>query len=159
VERLLDDLPPAWRFEEREQIRHADVRAGQVSGPAGDLKSNNGDRIEDVHTHDARFDPAGPFLSIQSIEKEFGSGGELPSGVTEERRVRVKGGAHKLTFALFAPVDIHLHGFRNSVIFVEIFTVCHAETVGLERLGRQQPNSDKAGRELCMFSRAFVGRR
>ena len=147
MERLLDDLPPAWRFEEREQIRHADVRAGQVSGPASDLKSNNSDGIEDVNTHDARFDPGSWTILVNPIEKELGSGGELSPGVTEERRVRVKGGAHKLTFALFAPVDIHLHGFRNFVIFVEIFSVCHAETVGLERSGRQQPNSDKAGRE------------
>jgi hypothetical protein len=146
VKRLLNDLPPAWRFEEREQIRHADVRAGQVAGPAGDLKSNNSYGIEDVHTHDSRFDPGSWTILVNPIEKELGSGSELSPGVTEERRVRMKGGAHKLTFALFAPIDIHLHCFRNSVIFVEIFSICHAETVGADLSGRQQPNLAKVGR-------------
>jgi hypothetical protein len=90
---------------------------------------------------------AGPFLSIQSKRNWIPMASLVP-GVAEERSVRMKGGTHKLALALFASVNVHLHGLDDSVVFGEVFALGHAETVGPESAGRQRPNAAKVGREL-----------
>ena len=61
----------------------------------------------------------------------------------------MKGRPHEVTFALPAPVNVHLHGGDDFVVFGEIFALSHAKTVGLLIAGRQLPNVDKAG---CLVS-------
>jgi hypothetical protein len=51
VKRFLDNGPTTWHFEKREQIGHAGVRTGQLTGPAGNLKTNHRDGTEDVDTN------------------------------------------------------------------------------------------------------------
>ena len=59
----------------------------------------------------------------------------------------MEGGTHKAAFALFASVNIHLHGIDDLVIFGEVFALSHAETVRTKIAGRQQPNVAKVGRQ------------
>jgi hypothetical protein len=55
---------------------------------------------------------------------------------------------------LFAAVKIHLHDLNDSVVFGEVFALGHAETVGTEAVGRQQPNVAKVGRQRGLGPRA-----
>ena len=59
----------------------------------------------------------------------------------------MEGRTHKLAFALFASINIHLHRFDDSVIFGEVFVLGHAATIGTESAGRQQPIAAKVGRQ------------
>lgn len=68
----------------------------------------------------------------------------------------MEGGTHQFALPLLAAVHIHLHRLNNSVVFGKVFAVCHAETVGSERAGRQQPNMAKVGRH-CMDRPASSG--
>jgi hypothetical protein len=59
----------------------------------------------------------------------------------------MEGGTHQLAFALFASVNVHLHGLNDLVVFGEIFALGH---VGDSRAGMilgQRPNVAKVGRE------------
>ena len=58
----------------------------------------------------------------------------------------MKSRTHQLAFALFASVNIHLHSLDDSVVFGEIFALVHWQTVGFDRVGRQQPNVAKVGK-------------
>src|SRR5579863_4912772 len=67
----------------------------------------------------------------------------------------MKSGPHKLALPLSASVDIHLDGFRNSVVLGEILCV-HAPTVGSAPPGRQRPNPAKPGRLGAPRPRALL---
>src|SRR6202041_3105450 len=129
VKRLLDDLPSARHFEKREQVGHANIRARQVAGPASDLETNHRDRLEDVDTHHTRLNLRSGAILVDPVKEELGSDGKLFSGVAEERGIRVKGRAHQFALALFASVDVQLHGLDDSVVVGEVFSLSHAETV------------------------------
>lgn len=157
VKRLLDDFPPTWRFKQCKQIGHRDARASQVAGPAGDLKTSDGDGFEDVHTHHAGLDFGSGTILVDPVEEELGSDSELFPGVSEEGGIGVEGGMHKAAFALFASVNIHLHGIDDRVIFSEVFVLSHAETVGTQIAGRQQPNVAKVGQPCGPGSKRGTG--
>ena len=84
VKRLLDDFPPTWRFEQREQIGHTDAGASLIAGPAGDLKTNDGDGFEDVDTNHSGRDLGSGTILVDPVEEEQGSDSELFPCVSEE---------------------------------------------------------------------------
>jgi hypothetical protein len=145
VKRLLDDFPSTWRFEQRKQIGHTNAGANHVAGPTGDLKTNDGDGFEDVHTNHSGLDLGSRTILVDPVEEELGSDSKLFPCVSEERGIGVECGTHKPAFALFASVNIKLHGIDDRVIFGGVFALSHGETVRTKIAGRQQPNVAKVG--------------
>src|SRR5689334_15333092 len=47
----------------------------------------------------------------------------------------MKSRAHQIAFPLPASIDVHLHGFRDSVVFVEIFGFRHAGEIRIGDCG------------------------
>ena len=64
-------------------------------------------------------------ILVDPVEQKPGSDGELFPGVAEEGGVWVEGRTHERAFALFASVNVELHGVDDCVVFGEIFA-CHA---------------------------------
>lgn len=61
----------------------------------------------------------------------------------------MKGRTHQLALALFATVNVHLHGFDDLVVFGKVFALVHLQTVGVDLVARQQPNVAKVGNRDC----------
>ena len=113
---FLDDLPTLWHPKKSEEIRHANAGTGQFSRPVCDFDPNHSDRFEDVDADDARFDARCWSISINPIEQEFRSNGELIAGITKKRGLRVEGGAHQFALALLAAVDVQLESLQDLVM-------------------------------------------
>ncbi len=116
MEGFLDDLPTLRHSEKSEEIRHANARTGQFSGPVCDFDPNHSDRFEDVDADDARFDAWCWSIAINPIEQKFRSNGELITGITKKRGLRVEGGAHQFGFTLLAAVDVQLESLQDLVM-------------------------------------------
>jgi hypothetical protein len=139
---LLDDFPSARHFEERKQVRHPDARARQISRPSGDFKANDRNGIEYVDADYAGLDLRRGTILVDPVEQELGSGGEPFPGIAEEGSVRVEGRAHEFAFALFASVNVHLHGLDDAIVVGEVFVVSHAAD---SRIGACGASTDKSG--------------
>jgi hypothetical protein len=70
----------------------------------------------------------------------------------------VEGRTHQFALALFASVDLHLHGLDDCVIFGRVSALGHAEKLGSESAGRQQPDVAKVGREGILTLSCLDGR-
>jgi hypothetical protein len=147
VKCLLDDFPSAWHLEEREQVGHADARASQISRPSGHLEANDCNGIEYVHTDYAGLDPGGGTIIVDPVEEELSSGGEPLPGIAEEGGVRMEGWTHELALALFASVNIQLHGLNDAVLVGKVFVVSHAAD---SRIGAREASTDKSGQRRTL---------
>ncbi len=150
---FLDDPPTFGRPEKSEKIRHANARTGQFTRPVRDFELNHSDRFEDVHAYDARFNIRGWSVSINPIEQEFRSNGQLPAGITEERGLRVEGGTHHFAAALFAAVDVQLEGLQDLVMLGRRLHWCHAARIRSRKSGHQGTSMVKEGAlSVCRLS-------
>ena len=84
-------------------------------------------------------------ISLDPVEQEPESNGELIAGVTKERSLRVESGTHQFAVALLATVNVQLKSFQNRVMFGLGFRGGHAQTVRPAGSGHQRTNLAKEG--------------
>src|SRR5687767_14703971 len=108
--------PPALRHPEKcKEVRHADAGTGQLARPVCDFKPDHSNRFGYVHANDSGFNTGRWSISLDPVEQEPESIGELIAGVTKERSLRVESGTHQFAVALLATVNVQLKSFQNRI--------------------------------------------
>ncbi len=111
MENLVHDLPIAVDFEQREQI-------GVVgTAPVVEFEPHCGDRANDVDAGDACLQPRRrAILVIPGKELLDRAGEQVGAGITEDRRVLMKGGLHVVAPSGLGAIDVVLDDLADRVM-------------------------------------------
>jgi hypothetical protein len=145
VKSFLDDPPTLRHPEKRKDVRHADAGTGQLARPVCNFKPDHRNRFGYVNTDDSGLNIGRWSISINPVEQESKSNGELIAGITKERSLLVESGTHQFAVALLATVNVELKSFQNRVVFGLGFRGGHAQTVRPTSFGHQRTNLAKEG--------------
>ena len=115
------------------------------SGPSRNFQAKDGDRIENVGADKARLDSGSSAISVDPVEQEICSDGEIGSDIAKKCGVRIKGGANHRALTVLAAVNAELQGFQDGIVLGWVVCVCHASIVRAGDAGRQRSNVAKGG--------------
>jgi hypothetical protein len=145
VKSFLNNPPALGHPEKCEEVRHVDPGTGQLARPVCDFKPDHRNRFGCIHADHSGLNIGRWPISVDPVEEEPESNGELIAGVTEERSLRVESGTHHFTVALLATVNVQLKSFQNRIVFGLGFRGGHAQTVRPTGSGHQGTNPAKEG--------------
>jgi hypothetical protein len=145
VKSFLDDPPTLRHPQKCKDVRHADPGTGQRARPVCNLKPDDSNRFGYVHADDSELNIGRWSISVDPVEEELKSNGELVAGITKERSLLVESGTHQFAIALLATFNVQLKSFQNRVVFRLGFRGGHAHTVPPTDSGHQRTNLAKEG--------------
>jgi hypothetical protein len=145
VKSFLDDPPTLRHPEKCKEVRHTDAGTSQLARPVCDFKPDHSNRFGYVDADDSGLNIGRWPISLDPVEQEPESNGELIAGVTKERSFRVESRTHQFAVALLATVNEQLKSFQNRIMFGLCFRGGHAQTVRPAGSGHQRTNLAKEG--------------
>jgi hypothetical protein len=145
VKSFLDDPPIPRHPQKCKDVRHADAGTGQIARPVCDFKPDNSNRFGYVHADNSGLNIGRWSISINPVEQEPKSNGELIASVSKERSLRVESMTHQVAVALLATINVQLKSFQDRVVFGLSFCGGHVETVRRAGSGHQRTNLAKEG--------------